>query len=216
MTRRTSAHASGCACICARTFRCPTSARRFGCSPSLDASIAAWQGAPDSDKGRKAERALVRYFSRMAARPTPFGLFAGCSVGTWGARTDLRLAPRNRHRRHTRLDTDYVAELCETLLRQPDVRRRLRLRPNTTAHAVGDRLRFIEAHTQKHRANISSSASTPRRRCASRSSSPRLVASGSRSPMRSRGVSRSVRPRRSRSSTSSSTIKCSSAIWSRF
>jgi hypothetical protein len=42
----------------------------------------------------KVLRALARYFVRMAGRPTPFSLFAGCSVGTVGASTRLDLDAR--------------------------------------------------------------------------------------------------------------------------
>jgi lantibiotic biosynthesis protein len=61
-------------------------------SPALDASIRHWLEDPDSDHGRRLERALVRYVTRMAANPTPFGLFAGCSTGTIGAGTTLTVA----------------------------------------------------------------------------------------------------------------------------
>ncbi len=35
--------------------------------------------------------ALVRYFLRMAGRATPFGLFAGCTVGTIDGETRLAI-----------------------------------------------------------------------------------------------------------------------------
>src|SRR6185295_3913388 len=53
----------------------------FVASPGLEASIDAWLAEPTSEAGEKTERSLVRYVSRMAARPTPFGLFAGNTVG---------------------------------------------------------------------------------------------------------------------------------------
>ena len=54
----------------------------FLASPSLSRG-AGRSGAPQPDgkKGQRAERALVRYVYRMAARATPFGLFSGCSLG---------------------------------------------------------------------------------------------------------------------------------------
>ena len=42
-------------------------------SPSLDERLAVWRRDPDSKQGQKVERAIIRYFVRMAARPTPFG-----------------------------------------------------------------------------------------------------------------------------------------------
>ena len=56
----------------------------FVATPSLDDGIPAWLDAPDNERGRKVERALVRYIQRMAARCTPFGLFAGTSIGSCG------------------------------------------------------------------------------------------------------------------------------------
>jgi hypothetical protein len=56
----------------------------FVASPSLDEALDLWLGEPASPRRERAERAIVRYFARMAGRATPFGLFAGCSVGTFG------------------------------------------------------------------------------------------------------------------------------------
>jgi len=78
----------------------------FVASPSLAAAVDPWRKDPDSDKGRATERSLVSYLMRAAARPTPFGLFAGCTTGTIGARTSLRFEGMSRYRRHTRLDMD--------------------------------------------------------------------------------------------------------------
>ena len=55
----------------------------------------------------------------MAARPTPFGLFAGNTVGTLGETTQLELAPRDGYRRYTRLDGDYLSDLTDALAADP-------------------------------------------------------------------------------------------------
>jgi len=117
----------------------------FVASPSLDESIDLWLADPDSERGAKAERTIVKYLARMAGRPTPFGLFAGCSVGTMGETTQLRLAPRSAYRRHTRLDMDYLFALCEALARDPELRARVRYHPNSSLYRAAGTLRYAEA-----------------------------------------------------------------------
>src|SRR6516162_8452084 len=102
----------------------------FVASPDLDERLPVWQQTPDSDASEKMERALVRYFTRMAGRPTPFGLFAGCSVGSVGAATGLTLAGLSNYRRHTRLDMDYVVALAHSLARDATVQGELAVHPN--------------------------------------------------------------------------------------
>src|SRR5258706_6869326 len=43
-------------------------------SPDLEGSLDNWRQSPNSSRGQRLERALVRYFSRMTSRATPFGL----------------------------------------------------------------------------------------------------------------------------------------------
>jgi thiopeptide-type bacteriocin biosynthesis protein len=117
----------------------------FVASPSLAATVDLWRKEPDSDKGRAAERSLVSYVMRAAARPTPFGLFAGCTTGTIGVRTCMRLKGPGRYRRHTRLDMDYLWALAEAVERDPRLRKELDYRPNSSLYEVGDRLLFAEA-----------------------------------------------------------------------
>ena len=112
-------------------------------SPELDAQIAGWLREPDSPAGVAVERALVRYLSRMASRSTPFGLFAAVSVGTVGTTTDLAIAPRAAAYRHTRLDNDFLFQLCTDVART--ARHQLRYRPNTSLYTAAGRMRYAEA-----------------------------------------------------------------------
>ncbi len=125
----------------------------FLASPSLHESLSGWRAQPDSKKGQRAERALVRYIYRMAARATPFGLFSGCSVGRVvtdpATPTHIAVAPRQRYERHTRLDMDYLFALCEDLVKDPEVREALVYRPNTSLYRAGGRLRYAEARLDK-------------------------------------------------------------------
>ena len=117
----------------------------FVASPGLAAAADLWRKEPDSDKGRATERSLVSYVLRAAARPTPFGLFAGCTTGLIGERTCLRLDGGAGYRRHTRLDMDYLWALAEAVERDPRLRAELDYRPNSSLYQAGDRLLFAEA-----------------------------------------------------------------------
>jgi lantibiotic biosynthesis protein len=118
----------------------------FVASPAFHTGLGAWFRDPESKKGRRAEEALVRYFVRMASRPTPFGLFSGCSVGSAGERCRLRLAGRRDYRRQTRLDMDYLSAFAEDLVGSPGLRGSSRFRPSSTLYRAAGRLRFAEAH----------------------------------------------------------------------
>ena len=104
-----------------------------------------WRLDPDSKKGRRAEEALVRYAIRMAARATPFGFFAGCTVGHAGTKSRLHLASRSSYRRHSRLDMGYLFSLAEELNQDRALRPLLRYRPNSSIYRAAGRLRYAEA-----------------------------------------------------------------------
>jgi thiopeptide-type bacteriocin biosynthesis protein len=114
----------------------------FVASPSLHASIDGWLADPDGEQGKRTKRGLVRYAARMAARSTPFGLFAGGTVGAIGERTELVLAPRAEYRRYTRLHGDFLASLTDRLAASPEVRKHLPHRPNSSLCRVAGRLRY--------------------------------------------------------------------------
>ncbi|MFC7385798.1 lantibiotic dehydratase [Sphaerisporangium rhizosphaerae] len=112
-------------------------------SPSLERRLDDWAGAPDG--APRAGHSLLRYVARMAGRATPFGLFAGCSVGVVGDETRLRLPGGETYRRHTSLDVRYLDAVTEALQCDPAVRRHLRYRPNSSLYRVAGRLRYTEA-----------------------------------------------------------------------
>ncbi|HEV7237617.1 MAG TPA: lantibiotic dehydratase [Thermoanaerobaculia bacterium] len=117
----------------------------FLASPDLAESIEQWRREPESKKGKRTEQGLLRYFLRMVTRPTPFGLFSGCTAGRVGERTRLALTKREAYRPHSRLDMDYLFALCEHLARDPEVRDELLFRPNSSLYEAAGRLRFAEA-----------------------------------------------------------------------
>jgi thiopeptide-type bacteriocin biosynthesis protein len=110
----------------------------------VDEALDVWQKEPDSRQGRKLEPAVVAYFSRAAARATPFGLFAGFTTGTIDAQTRLHLEARERYRRHTRLDMDYLWTLAGVLERDPQLRTLFLHEPNSGLYETAGRLRLAE------------------------------------------------------------------------
>lgn len=117
----------------------------FVASPSLYEAVEEWSQDPAVPRAHDTPVSLLRYVSRMAWRPTPFGLFAGCSFGVIGSSTGLVLGPRSGYRRHTQLDGAYLAALCEALHGDPDVRNGLIYRTSTGLYSIGQQIRYPEA-----------------------------------------------------------------------
>ena len=87
---------------------------------------------------------LVRYACRMMTRSTPFGLFAGTALGRMGDQTRLVLGPKEAHRRHTRLDMDYLYRLVRYLESDVNLRRHWIYRPNSSLYRSAGRWRYAE------------------------------------------------------------------------
>lgn len=133
-------------------------------SPVLWGECQKWQRGELTDARRldKLQRALTRYYVRATTRCTPFGLFAGCAVATWGAATRLQLAA-GPVARHTRLDMHYLCALAQQLASRPVLRTRLRYWPATSLYATGEEFRYVEyQYLDGKRVNqLSAVAATP-------------------------------------------------------
>ena len=118
-------------------------------SGSLELGIDRWKNNPRDKRSLRAERAVVRYFSRMAGRPTPFGLFSGCSTGEVtlekGAVSNLALAGQLSYRLSCRLDFDYLYALTSALQRDRTIAEALRYWPNASLHRIGDSWHYLES-----------------------------------------------------------------------
>jgi thiopeptide-type bacteriocin biosynthesis protein len=113
-------------------------------SSSLSASIPFWLEHPDSPRGIRVQQALVRYLARMTGRPTPFGLFAGCSLGEIGASSHLTLPDAASYRRRVRLDNGYLDAVIGALQDDPALRDGLAYFPNGTLYRRGEWIRYTE------------------------------------------------------------------------
>ncbi|CCG99349.1 Subtilin biosynthesis protein spaB [Fibrella aestuarina BUZ 2] len=91
-------------------------------------------------------RPLTNYVLRISTRSTPFGLMAGCSVGSVDlALSQVRLQPlAQRAVLFRRLDMDCVARLVQQLLLEPAIRQQVRFFTNNSHYTIGDELRYIE------------------------------------------------------------------------
>lgn len=108
-------------------------------SPEFYEALSIWKKEPQSVKGQKVERTLYRYVARMSSRPTPFGLFAGCSLGKISAETRLEIGPRKEYRRRSRLDMEYLCNLAEKISADPVQQRDLQFRPNSSLYLAAGR-----------------------------------------------------------------------------
>ena len=121
----------------------------------------------------KMKNAVLRYFSRMCSRCTPFGLFAGFSLGRLDdvmtkaeeekSRKAEGIFPSNSlegwqpqadgvvigltvllPRRYTRLDMHYLCALAQEMGKKEEMQREVKYYPNSSLYRLGRDLRYVE------------------------------------------------------------------------
>lgn len=112
-------------------------------SPSLYHAIKKYLANKLSPKeSDKLLYSLVKYYSRMSIRCTPFGLFAGTAIGKFQEISSLIVDSR-KDRRHTRMDMHYLHQLAKAVEAWPDILPHLFLYPNNSIYQFGKQLRYI-------------------------------------------------------------------------
>jgi len=105
----------------------------------------------------KLKNAVLRYFSRMCSRCTPFGLFAGFSLGCFNhkehedisQRTQILLPSLSKYCRYTRLDMHYLCALAQDIGTSEEVRKNVKYYPNSSIYVFGNKLRYVEYYYKK-------------------------------------------------------------------
>lgn len=109
---------------------------------------------------------LLKYYSRISSRPTPFGLFSGVGIGTFikegAVGTPTSSIPKytdSEKVRDTKLDMHFLVSLSQHFATLPEIKNKLLFYPNTSIYTIGKNIRYIEyQYTNGKREYIVSSA----------------------------------------------------------
>ncbi|MFS4449029.1 lantibiotic dehydratase family protein [Maribacter sp. 2307UL18-2] len=115
-------------------------------SPSLFNEIEKWQEGHISNPkyANKLKLSILKYLIRMSSRCTPFGLFAGVSLGNFAKSTNIWLCAPENNLRSTRLDMGIAITLAQKLSQDKTIRGQLLFFPNSSIYRVGQQIRYIE------------------------------------------------------------------------
>lgn len=95
---------------------------------------------------KKLNISLYKYQTRASNRCTPFGLFAGLSIGEWAEENKICI-DQDLHKalnRKTRLDMNVVCSLAQELAKHPFIKNQLKFYPNTSIYLIGNSYRYVE------------------------------------------------------------------------
>jgi hypothetical protein len=113
-------------------------------SPVLFKEIEKWSIGKNLDEKGKIRNSFLKYLSRICSRPTPFGLFSGCSIGRFFHETNIE-RDNALNKRHTRLDMNLTGLIVKYLQEISLIKEQLFFLPNNSLFEIGDSIRFIES-----------------------------------------------------------------------
>lgn len=97
-----------------------------------------------AEKKEALAHTLLKYRARISSRATPFGLFAGCTVGHFAEETNIKLQPHTQFERYTQFDMQFWIGFLKTIENQENIKPILKYYPNNSIYTFGDFYRFIE------------------------------------------------------------------------
>ena len=116
-------------------------------SPDLKVGLDTWLLDPEQHSAEKKEAlgaALLKYIARISSRCTPFGIFAGCDVGTISAESAIVLQPQEKFTRLTQFDMHFWVAMLQDFSKRREVMPHLLFYPNNSIYSQGDFYRYIE------------------------------------------------------------------------
>lgn len=113
-------------------------------SPELHSEMVKFIEGSKDTYNKKLINTLLKYLTRMGTRCTPFGLFAGCSIGYLSKSTNIKLNNSSQYKRITRLDMNYLCALSQKLELDKEIRKNLLFYPNSSLYSIGNEMRYVE------------------------------------------------------------------------
>lgn len=96
------------------------------------------------DKKEALEISLLKYLARISSRCTPFGLFAGCSVGSFNNETNIALTTKEHFTKVTQFDMLFWFAFLQKLCKRVDVMPFLTYYPNNSLYSISVFHRYVE------------------------------------------------------------------------
>jgi thiopeptide-type bacteriocin biosynthesis protein len=100
----------------------------------------------DKKEIQKLNISLYKYHARASSRCTPFGLFAGLSVGRFGSENHVVLNANEKKtlRRQTRLDMNVLCALSQEISKDDCLKPFLKFYPNNSIYQIENYYRYVE------------------------------------------------------------------------
>lgn len=123
-------------------------------SPYLYEEVAKWMNSEKqflSKDDQKLKNTILKYYSRMSTRCTPFGLFSCVGLGEFGEEMINRGYASHQDQtkdgqlvRDTKLDMYFLVCLAQYFVQSPEIRNKLFLFPNNSIYRIGNKIRYVE------------------------------------------------------------------------
>ncbi len=116
----------------------------FWASPDLSIELSKLLSNKDYNTVQKSKiiYSLLKYYIRLSSRCTPFGLFAGCSLGIIGSETKIELSTDIDY--CIRLDMNVLYALSEEIHQCEEIFTSLNYKLNSSIYRLGKSYRYIE------------------------------------------------------------------------
>lgn len=120
-------------------------------SPDLYTEVENWINGKylnSSEKQNNLQNTVLKYYTRMSTRCTPFGLFSGIGLGNFENKVATPLHNLNNFNlekiRNTTPDMHFLVALSQYLLSISYIKNRILFFPNNSIYKIGKKIRYIE------------------------------------------------------------------------
>ncbi len=101
---------------------------------------------------------IQKYWLRASTRCTPYANFAGCSLGTFGDKTDIYLKQPTEFEPVCRLDMDLIHKVLDQIYKDEQIRVQIIYFVNNSLYSFGDQYRYVRYNFHGKRSYLLSEA----------------------------------------------------------